>query len=151
LPGWSPRDPPLNKPLLEGNLCRHLQSPEAAVVAELSRGAVEHLPHGLGCLVVEGRAGSLGARGASSQSGNGAHIEVVDGVAHLLTGPHPNERAIGEARSLPLLARMIWTRRMTKASLECSTLSNCSSSVSESERTKMGGLMLFHYGVSHDT
>ena len=57
--------------------------------------------------------------------------------------PHPNERAIVEARSPLLLARMIWARRMTKASLERRALSKCSFSVSESERTKMGGLMVF--------
>jgi hypothetical protein len=56
--------------------------------------------------------------------------------------PHPNERAIREARSPLLLARMIWARRMTKASLERRALSKCSFSVSESERTKMGGLMI---------
>jgi hypothetical protein len=56
---------------------------------------------------------------------------------------HPNERAIVEARSPLLLARMIWARRMTKASLERSAVSKCSFSVSESERTKMGGLMVF--------
>jgi hypothetical protein len=57
--------------------------------------------------------------------------------------PHPNERAIVEARSPLSLARMIWARRMTKASLERSAVSKCSFSVSESERTKMGGLMVF--------
>jgi hypothetical protein len=57
--------------------------------------------------------------------------------------PHPNERAIREARSPLLLARMIWARRMTNASLERRALSNCSFSVSESERTKIGGLMVF--------
>jgi hypothetical protein len=56
--------------------------------------------------------------------------------------PHPNERAIREARSPLLLARMIWARRMTKASLERRAVSNCSFSVSESERTKIGGLMV---------
>ena len=56
--------------------------------------------------------------------------------------PHPNERAIREARSPLELARMIWARRMTKASEERSAVSNCSFSVSESERTKIGGLMV---------
>jgi hypothetical protein len=40
--------------------------------------------------------------------------------------PHPNERAIREARSPLLLARMIWARRMTKASLERRAVSKCS-------------------------
>jgi hypothetical protein len=56
--------------------------------------------------------------------------------------PHPKERAIREARSPLSLARMIWARRMTKASLERSAVPNCSFSVSESERTKIGGLMV---------
>jgi hypothetical protein len=55
---------------------------------------------------------------------------------------HPKERAIVEVRSSVLLARMIWARRMRKASLERKALSKCSFSVSESERTKMGGLMV---------
>ena len=56
--------------------------------------------------------------------------------------PHPSARAIRGARSPLLLARMIWARRMMKASLERSAVSNCSFSVSESDRTKMGGLMV---------
>jgi hypothetical protein len=56
--------------------------------------------------------------------------------------PHPKEWAIREARSHLWLARMIWARRMAKASLERSAVSNCSFSVSESERTKIGGLMV---------
>jgi hypothetical protein len=56
--------------------------------------------------------------------------------------PHPKERAICGARSSLSLAKMIWARRMTKASLERRAVSNCSFSVSESERTNMGGLMV---------
>src|SRR5215204_5836466 len=55
--------------------------------------------------------------------------------------PQPSERAIWETRSPLWLARMIWARRMTKASEERSAVCNCSFSVSESERTKIGGLM----------
>src|ERR671913_981674 len=56
--------------------------------------------------------------------------------------PHPKERAICGARSPLSLARMTWARRMTKASLERNAVSNCSFSVSDSERTNMGGLMV---------
>src|SRR5215204_14333 len=55
--------------------------------------------------------------------------------------PQPSERDIREARSPLWLARMIWARRMTKASEERSALSSCSFSVSDGERTKIGGLM----------
>src|SRR5918995_4128296 len=55
--------------------------------------------------------------------------------------PHPSERAICEVRSPLSLARMIWARRMTKASDERSAVCSCSFSVSESERTKIGALM----------
>src|SRR5215204_3174818 len=64
--------------------------------------------------------------------------------------PHPKERAIREARSPLLLARMIWARRMTKASEERSAVFNCSFSVSESGRTKIGGLMVLTI-ASHTT
>ena len=51
--------------------------------------------------------------------------------------PHPSERAIRGARSPLLLARMIWARRMMKASLERSAVCNCSFSVSESDGRRM--------------
>ena len=56
--------------------------------------------------------------------------------------PHPKERAICGARSPLSLAMMTWARRMTKASLERNAVSKCSFSESESERTKIGGLMV---------
>src|SRR5829696_2209673 len=43
-PDGLPRDTPFDESLLKGNLCCHLQSPEAGVPAKLPRGAVEHLP-----------------------------------------------------------------------------------------------------------
>jgi hypothetical protein len=65
--------------------------------------------------------------------------------------PHPSEWAIRGARSPLLLARMIWARRMMKASLERSAVCNGSFSVSESERTKNGRSHGSHSSVSHET
>src|SRR3712207_3406832 len=78
------RDPPVCKPLLEARLCCHLQSPKARVVSELPRGAVEHLFESFGTLLVEGVAGSFGARGSGNESIQAPLVEVVDGVAHRL-------------------------------------------------------------------
>src|SRR5215208_6641601 len=78
------RDPPLRKSLLEAHLCRHLQCPEARIVSELPRRAVEHLPQSLGALLLEGIAGSFGARGSGNEGIQASLVEVVDGVAHRL-------------------------------------------------------------------
>jgi hypothetical protein len=56
--------------------------------------------------------------------------------------PHPKLLAISGGESPRELVRSLWHRRLTKASLEPSAVSNCSFSVSESERTKIGGLMV---------
>jgi hypothetical protein len=53
--------------------------------------------------------------------------------------PHPKLLAISGGESPRELVRSIWHRRLTKASLERSAVSNCSFSMSESERTKIGG------------
>ena len=104
---------------------------------------MEHPPQGFGALLVEGLSCSLRTPGFGRQSAKATLVEGVDGIARLLTGAAPQrERAICGARSPLSLARMIWARRMTKASLERNAVSNCSFSVSESERTKMGGLMV---------
>src|SRR5215204_2712409 len=55
--------------------------------------------------------------------------------------PHPRLRAIFGGESLRELARSIWHRRITKASLERSPASRLSRSFSESERTKIGGFI----------
>ena len=60
-----PRNPPLGEPFLEGGLGGHLQGPQATVVSELPRGAVEHPPQGFGPPLVEGGVDALGARGAA--------------------------------------------------------------------------------------
>src|ERR671920_313071 len=83
-PGGPPRAPPLGDPLLEGDLRRHLKGPEATVVAELPRSAVEQLPQGLGAVLVESVASSLGTRRFGHQSIQAPRVEVVDGVAHRL-------------------------------------------------------------------
>ena len=101
---------------------------------------MQQFPHGLGALLIESGASSLGTRRASHQSGAWPRSLKSWIASRTVWEPHPNERAIVEARSPLLLARMIWARRMTKASLERRALSKCSFSVSESERTQMGGL-----------
>src|SRR5215218_3921327 len=78
------RDPPLGESLLEAHLCRHLQCPEATVVGELPRRAVEHLPQSLGAVLVESVSRSFGTRRAGYQSIKASLVEVVDGVAHRL-------------------------------------------------------------------
>ena len=104
---------------------------------------MEQPPQGFGALLVEGVRSALRTRGFGRQSGKATLVEVVDGIARLLTGAAPQrERAICGARSPLSLARMTWARRMTKASLERNAVCNCSFCVSESERTKIAGLMV---------
>src|SRR5215216_1611310 len=80
-PDGLPGDPPPCKPLLESDLRRYLQSPQARVVAEFPRRAVEHLPQSLGALLVESGMDALGARGSRREGEKAATIvEVVDGV-----------------------------------------------------------------------
>jgi hypothetical protein len=55
--------------------------------------------------------------------------------------PHLRLRAILGGESPRELARSIWQRRMSKASLERSPASRLSRSFSESSRTKIGGFM----------
>ena len=63
---------------LEGDLGGHLQSPQAALVAELSRAAVEHLPQGLGTLLVESGMDVLGARRTGRESVEPTLVEGMD-------------------------------------------------------------------------
>src|SRR5215204_4630617 len=65
---------------LGGGLRSHIQSPQARLVSELPRRAVEHLSQSLGALPVECVAGFLGARGAGRESEKAAIVEGVDGV-----------------------------------------------------------------------
>ena len=55
--------------------------------------------------------------------------------------PHPKLQAIFGGESPRALARITWHRRITKASLERSPASRVSRSISESERTNIGGFM----------
>src|SRR5215216_2413037 len=91
------RDPSLCKPLLKARLCRHLQSPQARVVSELPRGAVEHLPQEFGALLVEGVPGPSGARGSGNESIHAPLVEIMDGVAHRL---RPAAEARGDSRGI---------------------------------------------------
>src|ERR671910_341171 len=83
-PDGPPRDPPLGEPLLEGNLRRHRERPQAPPAAELPRRAVEQPPQGFGALLVEGVPCSLRPRGFGRQSGKATLVEVVDGIARRL-------------------------------------------------------------------
>src|SRR5918994_4395267 len=53
-PDGLPRHRPFDESLLKGNLCRHLQSPEATLTVKLPRRAVVHLPQGLSLFGIEG-------------------------------------------------------------------------------------------------
>ena len=106
---------------------------------------MQQFPHGLGALLIESGASSLlGGEEPATRAARPRSLKSWIASRTYSREPHPNERAgyCLEARSPLELARMIWARRMTKASLERRALSNCSFSVSESERTKMGGLMV---------
>src|SRR5215217_2106932 len=135
------RDPSLCKPLLKARLCRHLQSPQARVVSELPRGAVEHLPQEFGALLVEGVPGPSGARGSGNESIHAPLVEIMDGVAHRL---RPAAEARGDSRGIlapRARQRSAWHRRMVKVSFERSQAWRASRSSSENERTKMGVFM----------
>jgi hypothetical protein len=57
------------------------------------------------------------------------------------TTENPRDRAIFGGESPRELARSIWLRRITKASLERNPAWRLSRSISESERTNIGGFM----------
>src|SRR5215203_76754 len=142
-PDGFPRDAFVGYPFLEGSLCSHLKRPQATVVAELPRGAVEHPRNRSALSSSKAERVRLGREEPASRAPSPRSLKAWMASRTYSREPHPNERAIVEARSPLSLARMIWARRMTKASLERSAVSKCSFSVSESERTKMGGLMVF--------
>lgn len=88
------------------------------------------------------RRGPLGAAKRAGFEGIQAALSSKSWMASpTVWEPHPGEQAICEARSPLSLARMIWARPITKASVEGSAVFSCSFSVSESERTKIGGCM----------
>src|SRR5918994_2271018 len=98
-PDGLPRDPPLGEPLLEGNLRRHRERPQAPPAAELPRRAVEQPPQGFGALLVEGVPCSLRPRGFGRQSGKATLVEVVDGIARRLASRTPKSGlSAGRAR-----------------------------------------------------
>src|SRR5215203_6412240 len=81
-----PRDPLFGETLLEGGLGGHLQSPQATLIPELSRRAVEHPPQPLGRVRVEGGMHALWSRGASDERIQALLVEGADGVANRLRG-----------------------------------------------------------------
>src|SRR5215207_9435816 len=81
-----PRDPLFGETLLEGGLGGHLQSPQATLIPELSRRAVEHPPQPLGRVRVEGGMHALWSRGASDERIQALLVEGADGVANRLGG-----------------------------------------------------------------
>src|SRR5215210_7985270 len=81
-----PRDPPFGETRLEGRIGGHLQSPQATLIPELPRRAVEHAPQGFGASLVEGRVPALGGRGAFDQSVQTLLVEGADGVSDRLRG-----------------------------------------------------------------
>src|SRR5918995_4678066 len=85
-PHGLPGDPPLGESLFESGLGGHLQSPKARLASELPRRAVEHLPQGLGALLVEGGMHSLRARRARGEGVEAPLVEGADGVPDRLRG-----------------------------------------------------------------
>src|SRR5688572_2975209 len=81
-----PRDPPFGESRLEGRIGGHIQSPQATLIPELPRRAVEHAPQGFGASLVEGRVHALGGRGAFDQSVQTLLVEGADGVSDRLRG-----------------------------------------------------------------
>src|SRR5215208_4281106 len=81
-----PRDPLFGETLLEGGLCCHLQSPQATLIPELPRRAVQHSPQPLGRVRVEGGVHALWSRGASDERIQALLVEGADGVANRLRG-----------------------------------------------------------------
>src|SRR5215203_1657029 len=81
-----PRDPLFGETLLEGGLGGHLQSPQATLIPELSRRAVEHPPQPLGRVRVEGGVHALWSRGASDERIQALLVEGADCVANRLGG-----------------------------------------------------------------
>jgi hypothetical protein len=118
------------------------EGPKAPGAPELPRRAVEHLPQGFGALfLVEGRVHALGARGASGESVEAALVEGADSAFLTVCEAHPRLRAIFGGDSPGALARRIWDRRITKASLDRSPAWSRSRSFFDSSRTKIGGFM----------
>src|SRR5215207_579233 len=140
-PDGLPGDTLRGESLLEGDIGDHLQSPKARLAPELPRRAVEHLPECLGALLVEGGVYPIWARRARGE-GVPRPLSLKARMAFLtVCEAHPRLRAIFGGDSPRALARRIWDRRITKASLERSPASRRSRSFFDSSRTKIGGFM----------
>src|SRR5215203_1098902 len=81
-----PRDPLFGEAILEGGLGGHLQSPQATLIPEFPRRAVEHPPQPLGRVRVEGGVHALWSRGASDERIQALLVEGADCVANRLGG-----------------------------------------------------------------
>src|SRR5215218_2065158 len=81
-----PRDPLFGETFLEGRVGGHRKSPQATLIPELPRRAVEHPPQPLGRVRVEGGVDALWSRGASDERIQALLVERADGVASRLRG-----------------------------------------------------------------
>ena len=126
--------------MLEADLGRQLQGPQAGRLVKSLGTLVQQGPQCFGLLAREGGAGGMGTRRASVQTGQANAVEGPKGVADgLVVAAQVVSNLRGQ---FPLaLARRTWQRRRTKASDERKPASNCGRSASLKGRTKMGLFM----------
>ena len=104
---------------------------------------MQQFPDGLGALLIESGASSLRTRRASLKSTQATLIEGVDSVAHLLTGAASQRAGYCRGAFAPVAGEDDLGSAHEESVLgERRALSKCSFCVSESERTKMGDLMV---------
>ena len=92
-------------------------------------------------MVVEGVASSLGTSRTGREGIQAPLVELMDSVAHRLLPAAQVQSYLRDIYSPLELAKSIWERRKTKASLERSPASRRLRSSFESVRTKIGGFM----------
>src|SRR5829696_1632296 len=139
-PDGLPGDTLRGESLLEGDIGDHLQSPKARLAPELPRRGWSI------CLSASALFSSKAActRFGRDEPGVRASrpLSLKARMAFLtVCEAHPRLRAIFGGDSPRALARRIWQRRITKASLERSPASRRSRSFFDSSRTKIGGFM----------
>jgi hypothetical protein len=135
------RNPALCESLLEGDLCCHLKSPQASVVAELPRRAVQKLPKGFGATFVKGGMGMCFWREEPATRASRPRSLKAWTASRTVCWAQPRFVAICGTSSPLELAKSIWDLRRVKASLERSPRSSRLRSYFESLRTKIGGFM----------
>ena len=101
---------------------------------------MEQPPQGFGTLLVKASRVRFGREDLAARAARPRSLKSWM-ASRAVCEPHPNERLSAGALA-PVAGEDDLARRMTKASLERNAVSNCSFSVSESERTKIGGLMV---------